>query len=267
VPPTLTYIILVFILLGSGCTDGRLSYLDHKMVIDKDNLTVESFSPKRGQFDIDLQIVGFERDRRLFYTEILNAIKEHPGLSIRNLSGTGMEAFRLPKIKQSRSALWTVKIELCHEFIGHWWNYFMGFPGMVLITPTWWGYYYELDMRCTGEIQRVGRGTVTLFEADKFIELREKNAPRSVAFHYWPSNGVLGTQFALGVFMALDLMYYKRQYSTPLLIKVLGKRFGQSFASDIYRQLSLGKKKKTGLDEKTIKAFRLRRKCPFPNGD
>jgi len=98
-----------------------------------------------------------------------------------------------------------------------------------------------------------------VFSHDQHLELREKNAPRSIAFHYWPSNGVLGTQFALGVFMSLALINYEPEYSTPVLLKALGPEFGQSFAKAIYRALAK-QQGRPGLDAAELMARREERR-------
>lgn len=230
--PRLALIIAALSLVFAGaCTDGRLSYLDHKMVILADNLAAKPTPDTDRVLEFDLIMDDYAFDKRLFYDAIVEEIKACPTLSMRNHIPRGVEYEQAPPYPRKSPAAATLSLSIDYQFHGHWYNYFLGFPGMIPLLPTVYGFFYELDMTLKG-LLRMGEH-VARFECPIRIEVREKNSPRSVAVHYWPTNGYLTSQFWIGIVWSLYVVDWKSEYSTPLLLKVLGPRFGRHFSSKI----------------------------------
>lgn len=287
-------IISLTALLTCACANGRFAALDHEIVVDRifvdgrldpglqegslraspisDEEACEAASKDELQkqraaitevFDVDLEMSAFESERRLFYSHIIDAIAAHPGLRVATLTARGEQAYWAPKWRSTKPAPWKIRFDLRHRFHGHWFNYFIGFPGMIPLTPTWRGYSYACDLHAMTEIGRQDRGLLNVRAINLRAEFREKNAPRSIAFHYWPTNGAMGTQFVLGIFMSLTLIGYEPQDSSPVFQKACGARLGWHMAQRLYEELLRAQARSQALSESELIALRREHALPF----
>lgn len=235
---------MVVALLGSGCTESRFEFLRHSVEVDRDPLCDVACKPDKGRFAVDLRVENFAYDDRLFLEAMIQGLRDHPGLEVRTLTAEGAEAFRAPRILRAKGAPppkpapRVVELGVSHEFSGHWWNTFLAFPGMIPLLPAWRGYDYDLDMAFSGRVAPRGSDAWSDFSRELRWEFREMNHPRSAAFHIWPSTGIYGTQFVLGLVMSPLMCFYDPQYGTEILVKALQPRFGRWFASEVYRRLA-----------------------------
>lgn len=221
----------------AGCSNGRFTLYDHKVKVDKTSLDDASMDAKAGRFAVDIAVTDFEGEDRLFLTPVIAAIREHPGLEIRTLDVRGDQAYAAPKIRSPKKAPHELTLALDVRFSGHWYNWPIGFPGMFPYVPVYLGYYYDCDLLFKSRLRGPDRKRFTELGHEVRVAFRDLNPPRSAAWHIWPTNGVLGTQFVIGFFAAPFMWGYSGQYTTEKVAEAIGEDLGRHFAGRLYKAL------------------------------
>lgn len=230
--------LLMVLLLGGGCSSlERFKAFRHTIEIDHDTLDAAApVTSVANPYPIDLEVDGFLGDDRRFLAAIVEALDEHPGLDVKRI------AYRAGKVPLSigrRSPAPSptqVRISGRHVFSGDLRNAFIAFPGMIFFTPVWLGYYWQLDY--TFEAELSVQGTKSSVRREVQVCFRERNCRRSALFHLWPSTGILGTQFVLGVFMAPAMCFFHTSDTLGPLLEAMKPRFGGTFAAEVFREVT-----------------------------
>lgn len=228
---------LVALCALSACSNGRFTLYDHKVEIDRTNLDDAPMSAEAGRFAVDIEVLDFEGEERLFLSPVITAIQEHPGLEIKTLTVRGLQSYAAPTIQSDEKAPHELSLAIDTSYSGHWYNWPIGFPGMFPYVPVYLGYYYDCDLLFKSRLRRPDQDQFVDLGHEVQVAFRDLNPPRSAAWHIWPTNGVLGTQFVIGFFAAPFMWGYSGQYTTEKLAEELGENLGRHFAGRLYKAL------------------------------